>query len=62
MVTNKKTTIEVSIDTKNSLDLLKIHPRQSYDEVLIKLIIEKKMKCINCGTELLKKKKDLHKN
>ena len=34
--TNQKeiTTIKVSIATKTSLDLMKIHPRQSYDEVI----------------------------
>lgn len=34
--------IKVSIATKTSLDLFKIHPRQSYDEVIVKLILERK--------------------
>ena len=36
------TTIKVSQDTRNSLDLLKIHPRQSLDEVIVKLIKDSK--------------------
>jgi len=36
------TTIKISSDTKVSLELLKIHPRQSYDEVIVKLIMENK--------------------
>lgn len=44
-MTNKgKTTIELSIMTKTSLDLMKIHPRQSYDEVIRKMILEKENK------------------
>ena len=43
MVSNKdKTTIEVSVATKTSLDLMKIHPRQSYDEVIRNKILENK--------------------
>ena len=34
--------IKVSVATKTSLDLFKIHPRQSYDEVIVKLILERK--------------------
>ncbi len=36
------TTIKVSVATKTSLDLMKIHPRQSYDEVIRNKIIEVK--------------------
>jgi len=36
------TTIKVSVATKTSLDLFKIHPRQSYDGVIVKLILERK--------------------
>jgi hypothetical protein len=35
------TTIKVSVATKTSLDLMKIHPRQSYDEVIRNKILEK---------------------
>ena len=34
------TTIKVSEDTRVSLELMKVHPRQSYDEVIVKLIME----------------------
>ncbi len=40
MVNNSKTTIEVSVDTKTSLELMKVHPRQSYDEVIVKMVKE----------------------
>ena len=40
MVNN--TTIKISSDTRVSLELMKIHPRQSYDEVIVKLIMENK--------------------
>ena len=33
--------IKISIDTKTSLELMKIHPRQSYDEVIRNKILEK---------------------
>ena len=33
------TTLKVSEKTKNELDKFKVHPRQSYDEVLDLLII-----------------------
>jgi len=36
------TTIKISSDTRVSLELMKVHPRQSYDEVIIKLIMEAK--------------------
>jgi len=36
------TTIKISSDTRVSLELMKIHPRQSYDEVIVKLILENK--------------------
>jgi len=35
------TTIKVSVDTKTSLELMKVHPRQSYDEVIRNEILEK---------------------
>ena len=38
----KTTTIKVSVATRTSLDLMKIHPRQSYDEVIRNKIIEDK--------------------
>lgn len=38
----KTTTIKVSVATRTSLDLMKIHPRQSYDEVIRNKILEKK--------------------
>lgn len=38
------TTIEISIDTHTSLTLMKVHPRQSYDEVIVKLILGAKWK------------------
>ena len=40
MVNN--TTIKISSDTRVSLELMKVHPRQSYDEVIVKLIMESK--------------------
>lgn len=38
----KEITIKVKKETKDLLDLIKIHPRQSYDEVLRRLIEEHK--------------------
>ncbi len=38
----KTTTIKVSVATRVSLDLMKIHPRQSYDEVIRNKILEDK--------------------
>ena len=38
----QKTTIKLSKDIVNSLNELKIHPRQSYEEVIIKLLNQKK--------------------
>lgn len=35
---NKITTIKLSKETVNKLNKLKIHPRQSYEEVIIKLL------------------------
>jgi predicted CopG family antitoxin len=35
------TTIKISKDTVKALNQLKIHPRQSYEEVIIKLMKEK---------------------
>ena len=36
------TTIKLSKDTVKSLNQLKIHPRQSYEEVIIELLKNKK--------------------
>ncbi len=38
------TTIKLSKETVKALNQLKIHPRQSYEEVIIKLLKEKKSK------------------
>lgn len=38
------TTIKISSDTRVSLELMKVHPRQSYDEVIVKMIKEIKKK------------------
>jgi len=38
----EKTTIVLSKDFVKQLEKLKIHPRQSYEEVIIKLLGEKK--------------------
>jgi len=38
----KMTTIKVSVATQTSLGLMKIHSRQSYNEVIVKLIMESK--------------------
>ncbi len=35
------TTIKISKETVRSLNQLKIHPRQSYEEVIIKLLKDK---------------------
>ena len=35
------TTIRISIETKDKLEKLKIHPNQSYSEVILKLINQK---------------------
>lgn len=34
----EKTTITISKDTKARLDALKAHPRQSYEEIVVKLL------------------------
>jgi len=39
---NKITTIKISKETVRLLNKLKIHPRQSYEEVIIKLLKNKK--------------------
>ena len=39
-----KTTIKVSPLTKKDLDFIKIHPRQTYNEVIDKLIAERKIR------------------
>jgi len=42
---NKKiTTIKVSKETVEILNKLKIHPRQSYEEVIVKLLAKEKSK------------------
>ena len=38
------TTIKISKDTVNALNQLKIHPRQSYEEVILQLLKEKEAK------------------
>lgn len=38
------TTIRIKIETKKELDKLKIHPRESYDEFLKRLVILAKKK------------------
>lgn len=37
---NKKTTIEVEVETRDKLEDIKLHPRQSFNEV-IKLLLSK---------------------
>lgn len=32
------TSIRISVETKEKLDTLKVHPNQSYEEVIIKLL------------------------
>jgi predicted CopG family antitoxin len=34
----KRTTIQLREETKRKLERLKIHPRQSYEEVILKLL------------------------
>ena len=38
----KFTTIAISEDTKGELDKLKVHPNQSYDEVISNILKQKK--------------------
>ena len=38
------TTIKISKDTVKALNILKIHPRQSYEEVILELLKRKKEK------------------
>ena len=38
------TTIKISKDTVKALNVLKIHPRQSYEEVILELLKRKKEK------------------
>lgn len=38
------TTIKISKDTVNALNKLKIHPRQSYEEVIVELLKKEKKK------------------
>lgn len=40
----KITTIKLSKETANLLNQLKIHPRQSYEEVILKLLKKEKVK------------------
>jgi len=40
-MTKQITTIKLSKETVKALNQLKIHPRQSYDEVIIKLLKKK---------------------
>jgi predicted kinase len=37
-ITEKKTTITLSFSTKDKLDRVKVHPRQTYEEVINTLI------------------------
>ena len=41
---NKVTTIKLSKETASLLNKLKIHPRQSYEEVILELLKEKNKK------------------
>ena len=41
MVNNKTSTIRITEDLKKKLDKLKVHPRQPYEEVILKLINSK---------------------
>jgi predicted CopG family antitoxin len=41
-MSQKGSTIHLSSETKQELDKLKVHPRQSYEEVIRKLIEEYK--------------------
>ena len=49
------TTLKVSEKTKNELDKLKVHPRQSYDEILDLLIIHCKEAIKRGDLEIFKK-------
>jgi len=42
MTRKEVTTIKISKDTVKSLNQLKIHPRQSYEEVILELLKKKK--------------------
>ncbi|MBR9691280.1 hypothetical protein GOV06_00680 [Candidatus Woesearchaeota archaeon] len=42
MARKEITTIKISKDTVKALNLLKIHPRQSYEEVILELLKKKK--------------------
>ena len=42
MANKEITTIKISKDTVNALNQLKIHPRQSYEEVILELLKKKK--------------------
>ena len=42
MTKKEITTIKISKDTVNTLNQLKIHPRQSYEEVILLLLKKKK--------------------
>ena len=42
MTEKKITTIKLSKETVGLLNQLKIHPRQSYEEVIVKLLCKKK--------------------
>ena len=43
-MSSKITTIKISKETVNKINQLKIHPRQSYEEVIIELLKFKKDK------------------
>jgi predicted CopG family antitoxin len=46
----KKTTITISKPTKNRLDTLKKHPRQSYEEVIVQLLDNARSEGHNAAT------------
>jgi len=37
---SEKTTIQISEETKQSLDSLKVHPREPYEDVIKRLLIQ----------------------
>ena len=53
----KWTTITVRVTTRDRLEQLKIHPKQSYDEILTKMLDSDAVKEFKAAKELLEKKK-----
>jgi hypothetical protein len=39
-VTAETTTIQLRFETKEMLDKLKVHPRETYDDVIVRLAIQ----------------------